>query len=353
MLGIFEKDFVVSDKKKDEHSDVFTMLLSFVFAAIFLIAAFLSVRLSKLIMFPLKEPATKTFRLAALSAHFHQITWFYRALQFIFGFIFSMMLLSTAVEGYQVFHGGVVRIPSGYSPIAFAITALLVFCFSTFMLAAISWIEEYSTDPDVQKELAGANAEKFVKKLIEATKKDYSAGRSLHNALFVFHKDTAEEFSAEADHILITRRNIFIIETKYKSGVIFADPDTPRWRTSSPHGDGSMRNALLQVKNTAKILSREFSLAEKIIPIVVIQGKNVSIAQGPGNVVAAHDLMCAIHAFEEHGESNPHLNPDDIAKKLLKHCASDSASLKKHISRIREKTEHMKSVDIVRNSSIE
>ena len=328
------------------------MLFSFILAAIFLIAAFLSVRLSKLMMSPLKAPATRMFRLVALSAYFRQMKWFYSPLQFIFGFIFSMILVSAAADGYRVFRGGAMHIPAGHTPIAVAVTALLVFLFSAFMLAMVGWIEQYATDPDVQKRLAGANAEKFVRKLIASNMRNYANGRALHNALFVFNSETANEFSAEADHVLITRRNIFVIETKHKSGTIFADADAPMWRTSTAHGDGSMRNALLQVKNTARILTREFSLADSIIPIVAIHGNNVSIVQGPGNVVATRDLMLAIHAFETHGEHNPPLNPDDIAETLLKQCANDPDSLKKHISRIQEKTDRMKFSDIVKNSSI-
>lgn len=343
----------MSNKKNDDHTDVFTMLFAFVLAGILLIAAFLSNWLSKLMMSPLKAPATRVFRLVPLSAHFHQMKWFYKALRILFGFIFSMILVSVLADGYRFLHGGMIRTPPDHTPIAVAVTVLLVFLCSTFVLAAVGWIEEYALDPAVQKSLAGANAEKFVQKIIAANMQHYSDRRAFHNALFVFNKDTADEFSVEADHVLITRRNIFLIETKYKSGTIFADADTPMWRTSSPHGDGSMRNALLQVKNTARILAREFSLADRIIPIVAIHGNNVAIVQGPGNVVTTHDLMLAIQAFEKHGDKNLPLQPDDIAEKFLRQCVMDSASFKKHINRIREKTDQMQFADIVKNSSIE
>ncbi|HEY8100248.1 MAG TPA: nuclease-related domain-containing protein [Burkholderiaceae bacterium] len=214
-------------------------------------------------------------------------------------------------------------------------------------------------DPDTAKLRAGKEAEDYVQALIDSYVQNNPTHQALHNKLFVFNAGMPNEYSAEVDHLLITQRNLFLIETKYKSGTIHAVHDAKEWRTVSHANDdgqqrsGEMRNALLQAKNTAKVLTREFSLPTKIIPIVAIYGNDVSIVNGPSNVVAADKLIDVITMFERHANGNTDLDVEDIATTLLGQCSRDPAALEKHKACAQGKGEQREIEQFVQNASIE
>lgn len=71
-------------------------------------------------------------------------------------------------------------------------------------------------------------------------------------------------------------KRLYLLETKYKSGTIHADADAPQWQTICAQGiNGSMRNALLQAKNTALVLEPEVRLPCLLVLIVVIHGRQI------------------------------------------------------------------------------
>ncbi|MGZ3240475.1 MAG: nuclease-related domain-containing protein [Burkholderiaceae bacterium] len=214
-------------------------------------------------------------------------------------------------------------------------------------------------DPNTAKERAGKEAEDYVQALIDSYVQHNPAYQALHSQLFVFNAAMPNEYSAEVDHILITQRNIFLIETKYKSGVIYAVHDAKEWRTASHPDDdgqqrtGEMRNALLQAKNTAKVLAKEMHLPTKVIPIVSIYGNNVSIVDGPSNVVAADNMINAIAMFERHANGNIELDVKDIATTLQAQCSTDPQALEKHKARAQGKGEQREIERFVQNASID
>lgn len=146
-----------------------------------------------------------------------------------------------------------------------------------FVFSIIHWIGQYALEPDVQKKMAGINAERFVQSMIEDNQQHFPSALSLHGKVFVFNADMPNEFSVEADHVVITERNIFVIETKCKSGAMSARADSPRWNVSSKHGVGEMQNALKQAKNAARVLHRQANLPCEIVPLVAIKGNEVQI----------------------------------------------------------------------------
>jgi len=216
--------------------------------------------------------------------------------------------------------------------IAAGLLALGVGLACGLLLTVLRWMEQYACDPAIQKKMAGIAAERHVQKLIEDLQRDFLGSRSLHGKLFVFHAHTPGEFSVEADHLLITERNIFVIETKCKSGTIAAQVDAPRWQVSSAQGEGDMRNALQQAKNAARVLQREAALPYALIPLVAIKGYDVTIVGGPTNVVAAAHLASVLRAFE-HGKPQPVLDPAAVTALLLAHVDADPAAMGRHIER--------------------
>jgi hypothetical protein len=291
-----------------------------------------------------KKPISRTLGLEMLSASWPRMKWFYIPVKWISMVIFLGIFIQSMKELFST-HVGIDHFIVGI--LYFGISLFLALVFVTF-----HWLEEYSADPEIQQRNAGIEAEVFVQKMIDVNMGRYPLSRSLHNVLFVFHSGTQDEYSAEVDHILITPKHIFLIETKYKSGTIRADVEAPTWQTSSHIGESSMRNALLQAKNTARLMQRELTHPADIIPLVAIYGNEVMIIGGPGNVVAAPDLMKAIHAFETTDAAGPVIDPADVVDRLLRHTSRDGAALNRHIERARAAKLRSEFDSIVRTSSI-
>jgi hypothetical protein len=79
-------------------------------------------------------------------------------------------------------------------------------------------LQKITESPAFRKQQAGWDAERYVRQLITDGQCHFPHSLALHGTLFVFQADTSDEFSVEADHLLVTTRTIFVIETKYKSG---------------------------------------------------------------------------------------------------------------------------------------
>lgn len=229
---------------------------------------------------------------------------------------------------------------------------LFVGLLSGFIFSTLHWLEQNYNDPHIQKIQAGHSAERYVQKIIEAAALRYPGSRSLHGVLFVFNAGTAQEFSAEADHILMTQNQLYLIETKFKSGTIHADPQTPQWQTVCAQGNkGSMRNALHQAKNTANVLKREAHLPCPMVPIVVIHGRETRIVDGPANVVNVVDLIKLLDAFELARQQGP-IKPDEVATQLMQFATTESGALARHIERAEQARLRADLRTIVQSSSL-
>ncbi|GGC87615.1 hypothetical protein GCM10011396_38590 [Undibacterium terreum] len=209
------------------------------------------------------------------------------------------------------------------------------------------WIKGYGSDPQVQREVAGLRAEAFVAALLERGRRQHSDWQLWHGVLLVFEDGTASEFSVEVDHLLVTNTQVFVIETKWKSGTVIAQPTAAQWQVSTPHGSGTMRNALAQAKQTAKVLRQQWQLDVPVIPLVAIHGQSTRIEEGPGNVVEAENILQVLQAFDSTASAQ-HLKRSDIAELLYRHRRTTPEAMQAHIARVQQaqlKAENKQYVD--------
>ena len=129
------------------------------------------------------------------------------------------------------------------------------------------WIKQRSSLDDLRAE-AGLHAEEVVRHVLEAYCLANPECRVIHNGKFEFNVHTAKPTRLEIDHLLITDKTIFIIETKFKSGEITALEFEPRWVIKNGNDMRTMANALKQAKRQNSILKRHFDSNLPIVPLV-------------------------------------------------------------------------------------
>lgn len=169
---------------------------------------------------------------------------------------------------------------------------------------------------------AGQRAEQGVRRVVRQLAKDLHAV-DLHGALLIAKRGTDAEFSMEIDHLLVTRHNVFVIETKYKAGAVHVDEDAAVWQVHTPRGQTTMRNALRQVKNTARQLQQHFQTGVTPIPVVVIASENgTTIYSDVSNVVTPDRLALVVSAFEREAA---HRAIDREALLARIHAATDNS----------------------------
>lgn len=217
------------------------------------------------------------------------------------------------------------------------ILAMPVVGVCAFLYGFMSWLTKITADPEVRRRAAGKRAEEEMRECIDLDIKDKFGGRTLHGSLLVFRAGTPNEFSVELDHVLVTRKNLYLVETKFKSGTIQAKDDEPEWAVETSHGVTYMRNALTQVKNSASVIRRELNLSIPVIPLVAIVGNDVNVVDGPSNVLAGERLLWAVEAFEQNSAANAVYQPDEIIGKLKAARMTDRAAFLKHVGRIDRK----------------
>ena len=214
-------------------------------------------------------------------------------------------------------------------------------------------LEECFKDPDLQKRLAGDEAEKEVRDILNGAigRLPETAITVIHGAVFVFNQGSDREYSVEIDHLVIAKRNVFVVETKYKSGTIHAIAGDAEWQVEFNGAVGAMHNALDQAKRAARIVTSEFQLPFKAIPVVAIVGHDVKIINGPGNVVQARSLLTALTAFDDSGRADDAINPAEIKATLLQRAEFGHDAKRRHIERIDRAARQADRERIVRTSS--
>lgn len=125
---------------------------------------------------------------------------------------------------------------------------------------------------DELRSKAGLHAEEIVSQLLDSYCKANPSCRAIHNGQFEFDVPSAKPVGMEIDHVLITDKTVFIIETKYKSGEITALEHVPNWDVKQSGSMSSMPNALKQARRQQKILTRYFDSQLPIVPLVAIVG---------------------------------------------------------------------------------
>lgn len=292
----------------------------------------------------LKGPISRTLNLEERSLHLTAWKWLFIPLKWlaVAGFVYG------AVQAALLF-SHTSRFPEpGF---IYAMLYLALALLAAFIFNVVHWMEQLYQTPAIQKKLAGLQAERFVSQLINAHLAHYTDAKALHGVLFVFNPGLPNEFSVEADHLLITARHIFVIETKYKSGTIAAHATAPQWHITTAHGQSTMRNALKQAKNAAQVLARECKLPCMPIPLVAIQGKDLTITDAPTNVVPAEEIVQVIDAFEA-SQPKPLFSSDQVLSVLREHIATDKGALQRHIARAEQAASRAAMASIVESASL-
>jgi hypothetical protein len=292
---------------------------------------------------PFRGWLSQKLALPAHSGKWHSWSWLFNVIRCVSGIVFFI----TAIRV-----GHVAYIADAREQFLFLLQQGLTCLACAGVFDVLTWLEAYAEDPDTQKHLAGQKAEQLVKELVEGYRTQDPEARSLHGALFVFHPGSADEFSVEIDHLLVTRRNVFVIETKYKSGTITATAEAADWKVETSAGSTSMRNALKQAKTTARVLQRQFSLSCEIVPVVAIAGNEVQVVGGPTNVVIAYDLPRTLHAFEFMQELRI-ANPAHVLMQLQKYISTDPDAMQRHIARAQAARIRGEMAEIVQAASLQ
>lgn len=236
------------------------------------------------------------------------------------------------VPGAMIFYRGVLH---RGAEVPTYVDAVFVLAMSLAGFFYASW--QAHRRPEVQRRLAGLKAEDTVAVLVRDFEGAFR-GASRHGVLMVFNKSRPNEHSVEVDHLLVTPRNIYAIETKYKSGSIRAKANAPHWTVTTEHATSEMRNALIQVKNSIDTLRKSIEplRSVRIVPIVAVVGNNVEIVDAPSNVVKECDLRQVVAAFEANADG-PDIDVNAILALIDLHTVNDGKSLANHIARIKQK----------------
>jgi hypothetical protein len=218
-----------------------------------------------------------------------------------------------------------------------------------------TWMERTFNSPEVQQKRAGLRAEKAVEDFIDRNIASGVSGLALHNQLLVFKSATPSEHSVELDHMLITKKNVFVIETKYKSGEVSVDTQSDEWSVVASHGKSTMRNALNQVKNSIKTLKSNIGVLDSLsmVPVVVFVGSDLKIRNAPSNVVALDGLASFIAHFELASHSTGTIDQDVIEQTIKKYADSSDLARQNHIHRIHSKVARNDAESVYKSASID
>lgn len=298
----------------------------------------------KSLFYLLEGPISRLFRLEKHSLHWPALKWILAPLQWAAMVGFTWLSWHAALVFWQREEIGL-PVPS----VAIYLAGV-VLCSLSFNV--IAWLKQHFHSPTIQKKIAGRNAERFVEKIIEGHRSRHPEAIAMHGVLLVFKPDTEQEYSLEADHLLITPKNFFVIETKYKSGTIHVAPTAKFWKVITLQGEGQMRNALEQAKNAARVIQKQLNLPVMPVPIVAIKGNRVALIDAPANVVPAEDLLKVIEAFEE-SKHDGFFEPSVVGQLLAQFRNCKEAAMKRHIARASTTSRKAELENIVNSASLQ
>lgn len=175
----------------------------------------------------------------------------------------------------------------------------LLLTLPAFLVECILIVRDAHESGDGQRRIAGKWAESSVRRVVRQIAKQVQ-GQDLHNVLLVVNRGQQNEFSMEIDHLLVTRHKVFVIETKYQAGRVLVDEHASEWRVEGGPRSSSMRNALLQAKNTCTQLQRHFNIGATPIPVVVITStRGTAVVSPVSNVVTPDELPAVVAALDK------------------------------------------------------
>lgn len=189
-------------------------------------------------------------------------------------------------------------------------------------------------DDELQRKQSGIYAEATVSTAIDNHVVPVFGGEALHGGVFVFQDRNGQEDSCEVDHIVVTPKNIYLIETKYKSGTVQVTLDTEFWNVEGTRGKSVMRNAYRQAANSSRLLQRVFGMP-LVTPLVVIVGDDLALtyANNAHSVLRPEDLANYIQGIEERTPSAT-WDWQQVLEKFHASRSTDPRVLDLHIQRV-------------------
>lgn len=301
--------------------------------------------LGNAIYYPVKNPLTRFLRLKQLSPVWVNWGGVVAFIQFVCGFTLLLMI-SSLVQIYQLkpdqfWH---------FQTLQWIFTDILVLLSAALPAGLNHWLRQYYNDADVQREVAGWKAEAYVAKLLDSACRKQPGWNVWHVVLLVFNADQENEFSVEIDHLVISPHQVYLVETKCKSGVISATADTPTWGIKKVAGEDRMRNALLQVKHTAHVLKRQIVIPVPVIPLVAIYG-HAALEDNPSNVCLANDVIQAISTFEKACQSTT--TTTGLFEQIQAHRNNSTQAMATHIVRAKAAQQKAHQQQFIEDASIE
>ncbi len=107
--------------------------------------------------------------------------------------------------------------------------------------------------------------------------------------------------TTQIDHILITTKGIFVIETKHYKGWIFAKANSKNWSQSLYYDKFRFQNPIHQNYKHVKVIQKTLDFMEPqcIHNIVVFSGEAVFKSAKPHNVFYLEELIPAIEQYPD------------------------------------------------------
>lgn len=107
--------------------------------------------------------------------------------------------------------------------------------------------------------------------------------------------------STQIDHILVTKKGIFVIETKHYTGWIFANPKSKAWNQTIFNEKYKFQNPINQNYKHIKAIQQllEFLEPQHIHNIVVFSGDAVFKTNKPDNVCYLEELIPKLEQYAD------------------------------------------------------
>ena len=176
----------------------------------------------------------------------------------------------------------------------------------------------------MSKQTRGDKGEAFVKECLESMDGYHQI---INDVTFINKKS---EMSHQIDHIFISSKGIFVIETKNYFGNIISDTNDSYWIKEVNGKQIKISNPLKQNKSHAFTIYKELRGKYDVFPVVVFVQNNAPY-MGDENVINLYDLPLFLKTYPTRTRIKKE-DIDKIAKLLNKH--SSDISKEEHIENI-------------------
>lgn len=111
--------------------------------------------------------------------------------------------------------------------------------------------------------------------------------------------------TTQIDHVLVTTKGVFVIETKHYNGWIFGDPQSKKWNQTIYHLNSRFQNPLFQNYKHVLAIRRtlDFLEPQHVHNIVVFTGNGVFKTPKPDNVFYLKELTHEIDRYSDNALS--------------------------------------------------